>query len=89
MKTEAIVNTAAKNLDLKAGFISKLIVESAGDAVQEECKTKYPKGIQYADVVVTGAGDLQRKAKIKNILHSALPLYTSHKHEQVCILLLV
>ena len=85
-KTDAIVNTTARNLDLTAGNISKLIMTNAGDTVQEECNRKYPGGIQYAEVAVTSAGDLQRLAKIKNILHSSLPCYTRQNHEQVSLL---
>ena len=83
LQADVIVNTTAKNLDLKDGFISNLILKKAGNSVQDECNRNYPHGVEHAEVAVTGSGNLGRMANVKHILHSSLEKYSCQKHEKV------
>lgn len=64
-----IVNTASKNLNLSQGAVSLSISKTGGDSIQQECKTKYPEGINFGEIAVTGGGNLACKI----VCHGALP----------------
>nr|XP_034317327.1 protein mono-ADP-ribosyltransferase PARP14 isoform X2 [Crassostrea gigas] len=68
-KVDVIVNTASKDLDLSQGLVSTSISRAGGDSIQQECKTKYPKGINFGEIAVTGGG----KLGCKIVCHGALP----------------
>lgn len=68
-QVDVIVNTASKDLDLQHGLVSQSISTTGGDSIQQECKTKYQKGINFGEVAVTGGG----KLACKIVCHGALP----------------
>lgn len=68
-QVDVIVNTASKDLDLSQGLVSTSISRAGGDSIQQECKTKYPKGINFGEIAVTGGG----KLGCKIVCHGALP----------------
>ncbi|XP_046554245.1 protein mono-ADP-ribosyltransferase PARP9-like [Haliotis rubra] len=59
--TDVIVNTTNPGLNLADGVVSKVMLEAAGDDLQDECKTKYPSGVKAGEVAVTGGGNLSCK----------------------------
>lgn len=63
-----IVNTASKDLNLKHGAVSASISNLGGDSIQQECKTKYPEGINFGEIAITGGG----KLACKIVCHGAL-----------------
>ena len=68
-KVDVIVNTTSKNLDLNQGAVSTSIMKLGGASIQQECHVKYPKGINYGEVAITGGGNLC----CKSVYHGALP----------------
>lgn len=64
-----IVNTASKELNLSNGLVSASISKIGGDSIQQECKTKYPDGINFGEIAITGGGNLACKI----VCHGALP----------------
>ncbi|XP_046542322.1 uncharacterized protein LOC124252713 isoform X3 [Haliotis rubra] len=68
-KTDAIVNSTNVLLKLNEGGISMCILEAAGPAIQEECRAKYPNGLQEGALATTGGGNLA----CRNIYHVFLP----------------
>ena len=71
------MNNTTKDLTLNTGSISKAILRAAGQTLKEECSQKYPNGIKYGQVAVTGGHGL----KCRNIYHSALPFIHTSEHE--------
>ena len=69
-----IVNTTSPKLSLNCGIISKKILASAGTQVQNECNTKYPRGINSSKVAVTSAGQISH---VKFIFHITSVGFTS------------
>ena len=72
MQVDVIVNSVSANLDLQKGFVSKELVEKAGDTIQKECINQHKEGIDIGNIAVTSAGNLKNH---QNIFHVAL--YTS------------
>ncbi|KAK7089051.1 protein mono-ADP-ribosyltransferase PARP15-like isoform X2 [Littorina saxatilis] len=60
-------------LDLSKGTLSRAILKEKGNRLQEQCRQKYPKGIQYGDIAVTGRGSNWGIPHVENILHCCLP----------------
>lgn len=56
-----IVNTASKDLNLSQGVVSANISKTGGDSIQKEHLSKYPEGVNFGEIVVTGAGNLACK----------------------------
>lgn len=51
---DIIVNSAPSNMKLNtAGKVSSIILERAGEAIQEECDERFPNGIQNGEVAIT------------------------------------
>ncbi|XP_070211879.1 protein mono-ADP-ribosyltransferase PARP14-like isoform X1 [Littorina saxatilis] len=50
---DVIVNSTSNGLDLQNGAVSSSILKAAGVSLQDECKTKYPGGIQAGDIACT------------------------------------
>lgn len=73
---DAIVNTTSSDLVLTNGTVSKIILQKAGDEIQQELKTKYPKGLQDLFVAVSSAGKMK---PIKHIFHVSLNDYSPDK----------
>ncbi|XP_071089965.1 protein mono-ADP-ribosyltransferase PARP15-like [Haliotis cracherodii] len=59
--TDVIINTTNPALRLADGVVSKILLEAAGDDLQDECNTKYPSGVKVGEVAVTGGGNLSCK----------------------------
>lgn len=66
-----IVNTASKDLNLDLGPVLASISKTGGDSIQQECRAKYPTGINFGEIAVTGGGNLACKI----VCHVALPLW--------------
>ena len=57
-----VVCGIGKDLALNAGGVSQALYKKYGPALQDECKNKYPQGIQYGDVAVIKHSSLKTKA---------------------------
>lgn len=60
-QADVIVNTTSTDLKLNVGGVSKGLLAIAGNELQSECTSKYPDGISYGEIAVTGGGKLQCK----------------------------
>lgn len=60
-QADIIVNTTSTDLKLNFGGVSKGLLAVAGDELQSECTNKYPDGISYGEIAVTGGGKLHCK----------------------------
>ncbi|XP_053399094.1 protein mono-ADP-ribosyltransferase PARP14-like isoform X2 [Mercenaria mercenaria] len=77
-KSDVIVCTASKNLDLGRGRASRALLEKAGDDMSDDCEN-YPDGIEYGDIAVVRAGNLP----CKRVYFVALPVWgTGHAEEK-------
>ena len=60
------------------GFISRTILQQAGQIIQKECYINYPNGIQIQNfnsgIAITSSGDLKN---FKNIFHLTIPPFSS------------
>ncbi|CAC5424295.1 Protein mono-ADP-ribosyltransferase PARP15 [Mytilus coruscus] len=68
MEIDAIVNTTSRDLNLSAGLVSQSLLRAGGSGLQDECKKKYPRGVNSGEVAVTNGGNL----KCKIVLHGCL-----------------
>ncbi|XP_060567744.1 protein mono-ADP-ribosyltransferase PARP14-like [Ruditapes philippinarum] len=57
-KVDVIVNSTNKDLDMSLGAISRSLLKVGGDAITQECKTKYPDGIKPGRLAATTGGSL-------------------------------
>ena len=82
-QVDVIVNSSNRDLKLHKGAVSFSIVEKGGESILDECREKFPNGIDFGEVVCTKAG----KMNFRFICHSALPRWTpSAKYSiKVCI----
>lgn len=78
-QVDVIVNNTTKDLILNTGGISRAILHAAGQSLKEECESRYPTGIQYGQVAVTGG----HKLRCKKIYHGALPFVKSSEYDDV------
>ena len=69
LQVDIIVNTISKDLILNQGAVSASIAAVGGKSIQQECRSKYPSGIDYGEIAVTGGGKLYCKL----VCHAALP----------------
>jgi hypothetical protein len=86
LKTNAgtIVNSTSPDLSLNCGALSKLILNSCGLTILDECRRFYPNGIKVNEVAVTSAGVL---SKFSNIFHVTLTQFQDvNSCSQVCLL---
>jgi O-acetyl-ADP-ribose deacetylase (regulator of RNase III) len=58
-QADVIFCTAEKDLVLNRGAVSRSLLEAAGPGLQDECKQRYPQGINYGEVVPTGGHQLR------------------------------
>ncbi|XP_052082724.1 uncharacterized protein LOC127720265 isoform X3 [Mytilus californianus] len=72
-KTDIIVNSTNKELQLDKGAVSSLILKKVGKSLFEECRELYPNGIDYGSLAITSGGKFW-----KYIYHFALPLWTAY-----------
>uniref|UniRef100_A0A2C9L0B8 Macro domain-containing protein n=1 Tax=Biomphalaria glabrata TaxID=6526 RepID=A0A2C9L0B8_BIOGL len=56
--TDIIVITVDKSLELTKGRLSKIILDEAGDRIQEELRNKYNNGIKAGDFAMSSGGNL-------------------------------
>jgi O-acetyl-ADP-ribose deacetylase (regulator of RNase III) len=77
-QADVIVNSTQPSLKLDAGAVSATILAAAGQALQEECNKKYPKGIDNGDVAVTKG----HKLSCQEVFHVTLSSW-SLKAKQV------
>ena len=81
-KCDAIVNTTSSDLNLKNGTVSKLIFHRAGDQIQNELSTNYPKGLDKKNLVaMSSVGNLKNCGKY--IFHIALSDYDSQHEKKI------
>ena len=84
-KTDVIVLSADKKLDLKiGGTLSRQCLDRVGELLQTELSQSYPKGVEWNQVVTTGAHNL---SNIKRIFHVACPpfvMQTKQKVNSIC-----
>lgn len=71
------MNTTSKDLQLDAGAVSSAMLKTAGDGLQTDCATYYPKGIEWGEMAVTRGHQLPSKY----VFHGALPPYHMHLSE--------
>lgn len=67
------MNTTSRDLNLSAGLVSQSLLRAGGSGLQDECKKKYPRGINSGEVAVTKGGNL----KCKIVLHGCLEPWRS------------
>ncbi|KAK7008832.1 poly [ADP-ribose] polymerase 14, partial [Biomphalaria glabrata] len=77
--TDVIVNTVDNNLELRKGMLSRNILKEAGDLIQIELKSRYPKGIKVGEVAISSGGNLQ----CKHILHACIPFATGRNSDEI------
>lgn len=76
-KADVILNSTTGQLELNSGYVSQLILKSAGQEIQAECKQNYPNGIDAKTIAVTSSGMMKN---IKRIFHMAyLNKFTTNK----------
>lgn len=66
-----LVNSSNRTLDLTFGQVSRDLLRVGGRQLQEDCKTKYPNGINFGEIAVTGKGG-PKGLFCKNIFHCCL-----------------
>ncbi|XP_025093182.1 poly [ADP-ribose] polymerase 14-like [Pomacea canaliculata] len=66
-----LVNSSNRTLDMSKGQVSRDLLRVGGPQLQEECKTKYPNGINFGEIAVTGKGG-PKGLFCKNIFHCCL-----------------
>ncbi|CAC5392459.1 unnamed protein product [Mytilus coruscus] len=71
-KVDVIVNSCNRQLDLAKGAVSSTIMKKGGHSILHECQDNYPNGIDYGNVVVSSAGNME----FHMICHGALPFWT-------------
>jgi hypothetical protein len=84
LKTNArtIVNSTLPDLSLNCGALSKVILNSCGSIILDECKRSYPNGIKPSEVAITSAGLL---SKFSNIFHVTFTQFQDFNScSQVC-----
>ncbi|XP_063446738.1 uncharacterized protein LOC134726268 [Mytilus trossulus] len=79
--TDVIVTGSVPSLELNKARTSKLLLDKAGDSIQDECKEKYPSVITFSDVAITGPGRLD----CQHIFHVTIQKFSSKGDERVCL----
>ncbi|XP_060585886.1 protein mono-ADP-ribosyltransferase PARP14-like isoform X2 [Ruditapes philippinarum] len=77
-KVDVIVNTTAKNLDLKNGAVSASLLKTGGMELQQEVTKKYPNGIKDGEIAVTSGQSL----RCDIVVHSSLANWDGKKDAQ-------
>ncbi|XP_062607832.1 uncharacterized protein LOC134269645 isoform X1 [Saccostrea cucullata] len=68
-QVDVIVCSGPKDLKLKNKGMAETMLMAAGPGLQKDCDDKYPNGIQYGDIAITGGHKLQ----CQFVYHGALP----------------
>ncbi|XP_053407776.1 protein mono-ADP-ribosyltransferase PARP14-like isoform X2 [Mercenaria mercenaria] len=74
-KVDVIVNTTAKNLDLKNGAVSGSLLKTGGIKLQQEVSGKYPNGIKIGELAITSG----QKLKCDVVIHSSMTNWDGSK----------
>ncbi|XP_025093185.1 poly [ADP-ribose] polymerase 14-like isoform X2 [Pomacea canaliculata] len=70
-KQDVLVNSSNKSLNLSWGQVSKDLLRVGGRQLQQDCTKKYPKGINFGEIAVTGKGH-PVGLFCKNVIHCCL-----------------
>ena len=73
------MNSASSDLDLKDGAVAKSLLAKGGQGLQDECKTRYPQGIQNDQVAETKGHGLKCRA----VYHLSLCQWSNQQAGQV------
>ena len=79
LQADVIVNSVDSDLDLSKGRGSKVLSESGGQSIQQECLKNYPSGISENEVAVTNGGNL----KCRKIYHVHLPKWEDNNSQVI------
>ncbi|XP_053389477.1 protein mono-ADP-ribosyltransferase PARP14-like, partial [Mercenaria mercenaria] len=79
-KVDVIVNTTAKNLDLKNGAVSSSLLKFGGQNLQMEVSTNYPDGINFGEIAVSAGHTL----KCLQVFHTTLSNYDANNATACC-----
>ena len=72
LQADVVVCTANKNLDLRKGRASNVLLEAGGDSIQDECRSMYSEGIDYGEIAMVTGGNLS----CKMVYFVALPVWS-------------
>ena len=78
-QVDVIVNSTSPVLDLDKGAVSSSILKGAGQQMLEECKAKYPSGIQWGEIACTKGHGLA----CKEVFHTTLREWGSGGDQKV------
>ncbi|XP_055878430.1 protein mono-ADP-ribosyltransferase PARP15-like isoform X1 [Biomphalaria glabrata] len=78
-KTDVIVSTVDKSLNLNFGTMASSVLRAAGDVIQTELLTRYGTGIEVGDFAQSSGGMLP----CNYILHVCLPNYKQDNVSQI------
>ncbi|XP_071090307.1 protein mono-ADP-ribosyltransferase PARP15-like [Haliotis cracherodii] len=73
---DVIVNSTSSSLILESGPLSSAIYNAAGDSIQEECKVKYPTGVETEEIAETSGGRLPSR----RIYHTYLGCWSEQNY---------
>lgn len=79
-QADVIINSTSNGLDLQNGAVSSSILREAGAGLQDECRAKYPKGIQTGEIACTSGYGLD----CKEVYHLVLCNWSNPNAQQVC-----
>ncbi|CAC5405330.1 PARP10_14_15 [Mytilus coruscus] len=81
-KTDVLVNSVGRDLDLTRGAVSIYMLQEGGDEIMSDCRRQHPTGVDYGEIVQTKPGKLQCKA----IYHFSVPHWTTNANFSLQIL---
>ncbi|VDI75404.1 Hypothetical predicted protein [Mytilus galloprovincialis] len=81
-KTDVLVNSVGRDLDLTRGAVSIYMLQEGGDEIMSDCRRQHPTGVDYGEIVQTTPGKLQCKA----IYHFSVPPWTKNANFSLQIL---
>ncbi|CAF0802138.1 unnamed protein product [Brachionus calyciflorus] len=80
-QADVIVNTTNTSLSLSSGILSNSILQVAGNAIENECRTNYPNGIKRNSIAITTAGNMQGVSYLFHAAFSHLKDLTSAQND--------
>ena len=80
-QADVIINSTSNGLDLQNGAVSSSILREAGAGLQDECRAKYPKGIQTGEIACTSGYGLG----CREVYHLVLCNWSNPNAQQVCV----
>ena len=79
VQADVIVNTTTTYMDFKSCPVSSSILAKAGQALQDDCRTKNPEGLKVGHITCTKGYGLRCKV----VYHLTLPCWSSANSKQV------